>query len=278
MSATVCPFIALATDSGKRLATANAAHACFAQRPAQPIELGHQERLCLSATFSGCPLFVAWAAREAAQAIDPSAPASLGSGAWSTAQGLGVDTLAAASRGDGESPSGAEDDGTIWSVAAQPPPRPLSPAEEERARVVPLHQRRALEDEVPRAMVRLPRRLSSLRSFAAFIVLLGVALFAAPSIFKGIGEIVSGGGSESSPTASPSATVEASPTPEPTPEPVIYTVKSGDSLFKISQEFKISVDAILGANPEVTDPSKLTIGQQLIIPTVIPDVVISPSP
>ena len=68
------------------------------------------------------------------------------------------------------------------------------------------------------------------------------------------------------------------PTPEPTPEPVIYTVKSGDSLFKISQEFKISVDAILGANPEVTDPSKLTIGQQLIIPTVIPDVVISPSP
>jgi hypothetical protein len=278
MSATVCPFIALAADSGKRLATANAAHACFAQRPAQPIELEHQVRLCLSATFSGCPLFVAWAAREAAQAIDPTPSASLGSGAWSASPGLGVDTLAAAARGDGDASAGSENDGTIWSVAAQPPPRPLTHAEEERARVVPLHQRRALEDEVPRAVVRLPRRLSSLRSFAAFIVLLGVALFAAPSIFKGVGELVSGGDIESSPTASPSVTVAASPTPEPTPEPVVYTIKSGDSLFEISQEFQISVDAILGANPEVTDPDKLRIGQQLIIPVVIPDVVISPSP
>ncbi len=52
MSATVCPFIAIATDSGKRLSGANAAHACFAQRPSQPIELDHQERLCLTATFS----------------------------------------------------------------------------------------------------------------------------------------------------------------------------------------------------------------------------------
>lgn len=55
MSATVCPFIAIATDSGKRLSGANAAHACFAQRPSQPIELDHQERLCLTATFSSCP-------------------------------------------------------------------------------------------------------------------------------------------------------------------------------------------------------------------------------
>jgi LysM repeat protein len=277
MSATTCPFIALATDSGKRLSGANAAHACFAQRPSQPIELDHQERLCLTATFSSCTLFVAWAAREAAQAISTAAPPAVGSDAWSTSQGVSVDALAAASRGEGEQPLDSSSDGTIWSLAAASQ-QPLSHEEEERVRVVPLHQRRTLEDEVPRAMIRLPRRLSNLRSFAAFILLLGVALFAAPSIFKGVGALVSGLGSEPTPVASATATPEASPTPEPTPEQVIYTIKSGDTLFDISQQFQISVDVILGANPEVTDPGNLKIGQQLIIPTVIPDVVISPSP
>ncbi len=277
MSAAACPFIALATDSGKRLSGANAAHACFAQRPSQPIELDHQEQLCLTATFSSCPLFVAWAAREAAQAISTAAPPAVGSDAWSTSQGVSVDALAAASRGEGEQPFDSSSDGTIWSLAAASQ-QPLSPEEEERVRVVPLHQRRALEDEVPRAIIRLPRRLSSLRSFAAFILLLGVALFAAPSILKGFGAFISSVGSEPTPMVIPTATPDASPTPEPTPEQVIYTIKSGDTLFDISQQFQISVDVILGANPEVTDPGNLKIGQQLIIPSVIPDVVISPSP
>jgi LysM repeat protein len=78
--------------------------------------------------------------------------------------------------------------------------------------------------------------------------------------------------------ASATATPDASPTPEPTPEQVVYTIKSGDTLFDISQQFQISVDVILGANPEVTDPGNLKIGQQIIIPSVIPDVVIPPSP
>lgn len=277
MSATVCPFIAIATDSGKRLSGANAAHACYAQRPSQPIELDHQERLCLTATFTSCTLFVAWAAREAAQAISTATPPAVGSGAWSTSQEVSVDALAAASRGEGEQPFDSKDDDTIWSLAAAQQ-QPLSPQEEERVRVVPLHQRRTLEDEVPRAMIRLPRRLSSLRSFAAFILLLGVTLFATPSILKGIGALVSGLGSEPTPVASATATPEALPTPEPTPEQVVYTIKSGDTLTEISQKFQVSIDVIIGANPEVTDPNNLRIGQRLIIPSVIPDVVVSPSP
>ena len=277
MSATVCPFIAIATNSGKRLSGANAAHACFAQRPSQPIELDHQERLCLTATFSSCPLFAAWAAREAAQAISTATPPAVGSDAWSTSQEVSVDALAVASRGEGEQPFDSKDDDTIWSLAAAQQQQ-LSPQEEERVRVVPLHQRRSLEDEVPRAMIRLPRRLSSLRSFAAFILLLGVTLFATPSILKGIGALVSGLGSEPTPVASATATPEASPTPEPTPEQVVYTIKSGDTLTEISQKFQVSIDVIIGANPEVTDPNNLRIGQRLIIPSVIPDVVVSPSP
>jgi LysM repeat protein len=277
MSDMVCPFIALATDSGKRLPGANAAHACFAQRPSQPIELDHQERLCLTATFTSCPLFVTWAAREAAEAISSSAPPPVGSEAWSTSQHLSADTLAAASRGEGGQPFDAEDDDTIWSIAAAPG-EPLSHEEEERVRVVPLHQRRSLEDEVPRAMITLPRRLSSLRSFAAFILLLGVTLFAAPSIFKSVGSFIAGIGGEPTPVPSFTPTPEASPTAQPTPEQVVYTIKRGDTLSGISQKFQVSIDAIIGANPEVTDPNNLRIGQRLTIPSVIPDVVVSPSP
>lgn len=277
MSATTCPFIAIATDSGKRLSAANAAHACFAQRPSLPIELEHQEQLCLTATFSSCPLFVAWAAREAAQAINTVTPPAVGSDAWSTSQGVSVDALAAASRGEEGQSVDSKDDDTIWSIAAVAE-RPLSPEDEERVRVVPLHQRRALEDEVPRAMITLPRRLSSLRSFAAFILLLGVTLFATPSILKSVGSFIAGLGSEPTPVASATATPDASPTPQPSPEQVIYTIKSGDTLSEISQKFQVSIDVIIGANPEVTDPNNLRIGQRLVIPSVIPDVVVSPSP
>ncbi len=277
MSAVACPFIAIATDSGKRLSEASAAHACFAQRPSQPIELDHQEQLCLTATFSSCPLFVAWAAREAAQAISTATPPAVGSDAWSTSQEVSAGALAAASRGEGEQPFNSSSDGTIWSLAAAPL-QALSPEDKERVRVVPLHQRRALEDEVPRAMIRLPRRLSSLRSFTAFILLLGVALFATPSILKSIGALIDGVGGEPVPVASATATADASPTPEPTPEQVVYTIKSGDTLSEISQKFQVSIDVIIGANPEVTDPNNLRIGQRLIIPSVIPDVVVSPSP
>jgi LysM repeat protein len=55
-------------------------------------------------------------------------------------------------------------------------------------------------------------------------------------------------------------------------------VRSGDTLFAISQEYKVSVDAILGANPQVGNPNNLKIGEQLLIPNVLPNVEISPTP
>ncbi len=103
-SAQVCPFLAIATDSSKRLPTPHITHGCFAQRPAQPIELDHQGSYCLSATFTSCPAFVAWAAREAAQPLATAVP-------------LPTDELAAASRGDEGLVAQHADDGTIWSTA-----------------------------------------------------------------------------------------------------------------------------------------------------------------
>jgi LysM repeat protein len=207
---------------------------------------------------------VAWAAREAAQPLTTAVP-------------LPTEELAAASRGDEGLLAQRADDGTIWSTAGLAAP-PDAEADDERARVLPLHHRRSVDDELPKALIRLPRALSSLRSFAALVVLIGVILFATPSILKGVGSLLSGVGQEASPSASATPDVSAAPTPTPTPEPVIHVVKSGDSLYAISQKYKVSVEVILGANPQVGNPNNLRIGEQLLIPNVLPNVEISPTP
>jgi LysM repeat protein len=190
---------------------------------------------------------------------------------------LPTEELAAASRSDEGLVAQHADDGTIWSTAGLSAP-PDVVADEERARVLPLHHRRSVDDELPKALIRLPRALSSLRSFAALVVLIGVILFATPSILKGVGSLLSGVGQEASPSASATPEVSAAPTPTPTPAPVIHVVRSGDTLFAISQEYKVSVEVILGANPQVGNPNNLKIGEQLLIPNVLPNVEISPAP
>lgn len=68
------------------------------------------------------------------------------------------------------------------------------------------------------------------------------------------------------PSARPSATPAAAPTATPAPAGTSYTVEKGDTLVAIAAKFKITVDALRAANPQVTDPTKLQIGQVLTIP------------
>lgn len=71
-------------------------------------------------------------------------------------------------------------------------------------------------------------------------------------------------------TPEPSATLEPTDTPEPTPtatpEPQTYTVQGGDTLLSIAQSFGVTVDAILQANPEISDPELIRPGQEIVIP------------
>ena len=280
MSANVCPFIATAVDSSKRSSQPSAAHSCFAKRPAEPIDLQRQAETCLTPTFTSCPIFLAWAAREAAQTIDAPATQPLPFG--TPAASAPVD-LAAATLGIDEV-DGAYDElpeGSIWSAAPAPgePRYELSPSEEERVRVVPLHKRRTMDDEAPRAALRLPKIPGGTRGAAALLVLAAVVLFSLPTILKGVNGFIAGVTATPTPSASPTSDVSPSPTPTPTPEAVLYRVKSGDTLGKIAGIYQISIDVILSANPDI-DRATLTIyvGQELIIPQTIPDVVTSPSP
>jgi LysM repeat protein len=135
-----------------------------------------------------------------------------------------------------------------------------------------------MDDEAPRAALRLPKIPGGTRGAAALLVLAAVVLFSIPTILKGVNGFIAGVTATPSPSASPTSDVSPSPTPTPTPESLIYRVKSGETLGEISTRFQVSIDVIMSANPEITNPELIRAGQEIIIPQGIPDVVTSPSP
>jgi len=79
-----------------------------------------------------------------------------------------------------------------------------------------------------------------------------------------------------SPTAEPTAATTPSPTPDPLlallepcpdkPDCYIYTVKTNDSLARISRRFGIPVDTILELNPWITDANIIHPGDEITLP------------
>lgn len=88
-----------------------------------------------------------------------------------------------------------------------------------------------------------------------------------------------------SPSPLPSRTMTLPPTPTsapatgtPRPNPTFtpYRVEAGETLRIIATRFKVTIDAILAANPNITDPSYVQAGNTILIPP--PGWVPSPSP
>jgi spore coat assembly protein SafA len=48
----------------------------------------------------------------------------------------------------------------------------------------------------------------------------------------------------------------------------IYTVLAGDTLFLIARRFNITLDELIAANPQITDPALIFPGQLICIPRV----------
>jgi LysM repeat protein len=77
-----------------------------------------------------------------------------------------------------------------------------------------------------------------------------------------------------SPSVAPTPTAPASgpptitpkPTKTPTPTSFVYVVQAGDTLSAIATKFNVTVQAILDANPDITDPNVIFVGQKIIIP------------
>ena len=61
----------------------------------------------------------------------------------------------------------------------------------------------------------------------------------------------------------PIATPTATPTPAVSPQ--IYVVKYGDNLFRLGQQFGVTVDELMTAN-HLADQQRILVGQELVIP------------
>ena len=80
---------------------------------------------------------------------------------------------------------------------------------------------------------------------------------------------------------------EAPVTPEPVATPVTYTIVAGDTISKIAKKFNVTPEDLLAANPQVKNPNKIKVGDQLTIPApvtagpsqeAVPSDEVSPSP
>jgi LysM repeat protein len=112
--------------------------------------------------------------------------------------------------------------------------------------------------------------LPSIPRVALAAVALGVAaiaLFSLPTLL-GLGQSDNGGGAVSSPSTAPASPgASAAPSARPAASAQIYVVRAGDNLGKIAKRFKTTIDAILAANPQIKDPNKIKIGDEITIPT-----------
>jgi hypothetical protein len=116
------------------------------------------------------------------------------------------------------------------------------------------------------ALPPIPR----LAAMGIALALAAVALFFLPALLGLGSDDPPGGGASATPTAAPSRSI--APTPTPAPTPIFYLIKSGDTLSKIAVEHGLTIDQLLAANPEITDPNKITVGQQIVIPAPSPEI------
>jgi nucleoid-associated protein YgaU len=272
----VCPFVAFADERDLRAAEPDHRHRCYAESPPAPRAIAHQSRYCLSPTFTGCPIFQDWAAREAARISDAPAPA------MPPPDGGFFDEPVAADR---EAFGGASAAGTAGAASASPHEGPDDDdpgggsAEDEDAGFNAAPASREWERVRPRRdypRLGRSRRTSPVLIALVLLAVAAVAVFFLPSVLRGL----LGGGTAASPTATASgsgsvaptgsATAVPSPTATPGPTQLIYVVKSGDTLTRIADQFDVTVEQILAANPEITNPNNISVGQQIVIPTATP--------
>lgn len=68
------------------------------------------------------------------------------------------------------------------------------------------------------------------------------------------------------PTVAPTLAPTLSPSVGPVGSPLLYKIKSGDSLAKIANKYHVTVQQILDANPAISDPNHMEVGEVIVIP------------
>ena len=117
------------------------------------------------------------------------------------------------------------------------------------------------------------------------IALGAVAVLAAALLLFLLPSIVAGPSATPTPTPQPSVASEAPATLEPVATPQTYTIVAGDTISKIAKKFNVTPEDLLAANPQIKNPNRIKVGDQLTIPApaepsreTAPSDEVSPSP
>jgi nucleoid-associated protein YgaU len=98
------------------------------------------------------------------------------------------------------------------------------------------------------------------------IAIAGVAVLAAALLLFVLPSMVAGPSATPTPTPEPSEASIAPVTPEPSPTPITYVVVAGDTLSKIARKHGVTNDELLAANPQITNPNRIKVGDEIVIP------------
>ena len=102
------------------------------------------------------------------------------------------------------------------------------------------------------------------------LVLAALALFFLGPMLLGIGGKDAGTGTKATPRPTAAG---VTPTPAltavPAPTPQVYVVAKGDTMSKIATKFKVTVEQLLAANPQIKNPDKIKIGDRVTIPVPV---------
>ena len=279
---TACPFVAFADERDLRAVRPDHRHRCYAEpRPASRA-LAHQTRFCLSPGFTSCPTFQDWANREAAHVADEAVPTMAATSGF-------FDEAEAALGGETGSRRGL--DGSEGDLVAAGADGPVVPGSDEVAGQgheafaeasalaaparVPDWDRPRPRRDYPR--LDRSRRIPPVLAGLIVLVVAALAVFLLPSIITGM---FGSNSSLPSPSASPTLGATATPgapTLTPAPTPLVYVVRSGDTMSKIAKQFDVGLDELIAANPQLSDPNRINVGDQLTIPTPAPSPGASPS-
>ena len=110
------------------------------------------------------------------------------------------------------------------------------------------------------------RRLSGLSVFVSAVALAGCAATGTTST-SAVGGIAT-----AAPSIAPTLPLTPAPSltpgtsPAPSQDATTYVVRKGDTLTAIAKRLHVTLRALQAANPQVKDPTKLQIGDKLVIP------------
>ena len=236
--ASVCPFL-IATTGEWRRSVPDRDHRCGAFVPLTMLAVEKQARLCLKAGHVDCQTYQASLEARAARTGGSAVPVRAGRWGLARTAPVIVDVGGVRSR-----VIGAVGDRRRW---------PAVPALLLVATVLAVAIS-GMRAETPVTAIGTPNASSARATPAP----------ASPSATLPAGSALPSPAPSSAPTVAPTV----APTALPSTAPAFrqkYTVKSGDTLSKIANQFQTTVSAIAGLN-NITDPARLKVGQVLLIP------------